>query len=212
MDLTLSEKTLIPRIVSHVAIGLFALPAVLAAQAEKAPAAPLPDAQQIAAALAPLPTEFRESARVLGYHAGSPKLIEIRKGSGAFTCIATDPAQPRYHAACYHNAMEPFMLRGRELRDQGVKGDKVDTVRFAEVKSGKIVMPKFPAALYQLNGPGDVVDAATGAVKGAQPTNVIYIPFATSASTGLSAQPVQGSPWIMFPGTPKAHIMLVGKM
>jgi hypothetical protein len=197
---------------SRVAIALLIVPTILAAQAEKASGAPLADAQQIAAAVAPLPMEFRENARVLGYHAGSPKLIEIRKGGGPFTCIATDPAQPRYHAACYHNSMEPFMLRGRELRDQGVKGDKVDTARFAEVKSGKIVMPKFPAALYQLNGPGDVVDASTGAVKGAAATNVIYIPFATSASTGLSAQPVQGSPWIMFPGTPKAHIMLVGKM
>lgn len=199
---------------SRVAIGLVCVPAMLAAQAEKGEkaGAPLPDAQQIAAAVAPLPNEFRESARVLGYHAGSSKLIEIRKGAGEFTCIATDPALPRYHAACYHNSMEPFMLRGRELRDQGVKGDKVDTVRFAEVKSGKIAMPKFPSALYQLNGEGSVVDPATGAVKGAQATNVIYIPFATSASTGLSAQPVQGSPWIMFPGTPKAHIMLVGKM
>jgi hypothetical protein len=198
--------------VSRVALGLLIVPTILAAQAEKASGAPLPDAQQIAAAVAPLPQEFREGARVLGYHAGSPKLIEIRKGTGSFTCIATDPKQPRYHAACYHDSMEPFMLRGRELRDQGVKGDKVDTVRFAEVKSGKLVMPKFPAALYQLNGPGDVVDAATGGVKGALATNVIYIPFATTATTGLSAQPVPNSPWIMYPGTPKAHIMLIGKM
>jgi len=195
----------------HVVVAASLVPAALVAQAEK-PGNPLPDAQQIAAAVAPLPTEFRESARVLGYHAGSPKLIELRKGSGPFTCLATDPAAPRYHAACYHQSMEPFMLRGRQLRDQGVKGEKVDTVRFAEVKSGKLVMPKEPAALYQLNGPADVVDPATGEVKGALPTNVIYIPFATSASTGLSAKPVQGSPWIMFPGTPKAHIMLVPKM
>ena len=188
-----------------------ATPAALLAQSAK-PGEPLPDAQQIAAAVAPLPTEFRESARVLGYHAGSPKLVVLRKGTGPFTCLATDPAAPRYHAACYHQSMEPFMARGRELRDQGVKGEKVDTVRFAEVKSGKIVMPKFPATLYQLNGPADVVDPATGTVKGAAPTNVIYIPYATSASTGLSAQPVPGVPWIMFPGTPKAHIMLVGKM
>ena len=38
------------------------------------------------------------------------------------------------------------------------------------VKSGKIAMPKFPAALYQLNGDGNVIDPATGAVKGALPT------------------------------------------
>ena len=27
-------------------------------------------------------------------------------------------------------------------------------------------------------------------------------------ATGLSAEPVEGGPWIMDPGTPKAHIML----
>jgi hypothetical protein len=28
----------------------------------------------------------------------------------------------------------------------------------------------------------------------------------------LTATPTQGAPWIMYPGTPKAHIMLVPKM
>jgi hypothetical protein len=198
----------------YFALGALCAPLALFAQAEKTekPGNPLPDAQQINAAVAPLPAEFRESAQVLGYRAGSPKLVVLRKGAGPFTCLATDPALQRYHAACYHQSMEPFMVRGRELREEGVKGEKVDTVRFAEVKSGKIVMPKFPAALYQLNGPASVVDPATGIVKGAQATNVIYIPFATSASTGLSVQPIPGAPWIMYPGTPKAHIMLVEKM
>lgn len=193
--------------------ALAALPGAVAAQsAKKARPAPLPDAQQIAAAISPLPMEFRAGARVLGYHVGSRELVELRKGTGPFTCLATDPAFPRFHVACYHQSLEPFMARGRELRAQGVAGDKVDTVRFAEIKSGKLAMPKGPAALYQLNGPKSVVDAATGDVKGAVPLNVIYIPYATTASTGLSAQPVEGTPWIMYPGTPKAHIMLVPKM
>jgi len=38
------------------------------------------------------------------------------------------------------------------------------------------------------------------------------MPGATTASTGLSAKPAEGTPWIMFPGTPKAHIMLTPKM
>lgn len=186
------------------------LPASASAQSGKR-AEPLPDAQQIVAAVSPLPMEFRAKARVLGYRAGSAKLVELRKGT-EFTCLASDPASKRFHAACYHQSLEPFMARGRELREQGITGDKVDTVRFAEIKSGKLMMPKGPTALYQLNGPPTVVDAATGEVKGAIPLNVIYIPYATTATTGLSVQPVEGSPWIMYPGTPKAHIMLVPKM
>jgi hypothetical protein len=192
--------------------GVALTPFVVAAQAAKATATttPLPDAQQVAAAVLPLPTEFRESARVLGYHEGSPKLIPLREGSGAFTCLATDPSQKDFHVACYHKSMEAFMARGRELRASGVTGDRVDTVRFAEVKSGKIAMPKQPASLYQLFG--GTFDAVTGTISGSRPLFVIYIPGATAATTGLTDKPVQGSPWLMYPGTPKAHIMLVPKM
>jgi hypothetical protein len=114
--------------------------------------------------------------------------------------------------ACYHHSLEPFMARGRALRAQGITGEKVDTVRFAEVKAGKIAMPAQPAALYSLTGPVGSYDPATNAITGARPLVVIYIPGATAASTGLSAKPQEGAPWIMFPGTPKAHIMLVPRM
>ena len=43
------------------------------------------------------------------------------------------------------------MARGRELRAQGMKDGQVDSVRFAEVKRGKLRMPK-AAALYSLTG------------------------------------------------------------
>jgi hypothetical protein len=38
---------------------------------------------------------------------------------------------------------------------------------------------------------------------------VIYIPYATAESTGLPAKPGSpGMPWIMNPGTARAHIMI----
>lgn len=56
-------------------------------------------------------------------------------------------------------------------------------------------------------------DPVTGTVAAnLRPLSVIYIAGATPASTGLSDKSVVGAPWIMFPGTPKAHIMLVPKM
>jgi hypothetical protein len=210
------------RTVSRLLIAAIAVaPASLLAQATPAPtatataasasAAPLTAAQQIAAAVLPLPAEFRAGARVLGYRAGSTGLVTLRQGIGPFTCLAADPAAPRFHVACYHQSLEPFMARGRALRAEGVKGERVDTVRFAEVKRGRLAMPK-QAALYSLTGPKESYDAATGAVAGARQLVVIYMPGATAASTGLSTKPAQGTPWIMFPGTPKAHIMLVPKM
>lgn len=203
----------IARLLIAVAVAPVALRAQTtpAAAASAASAAPLTDAQQIAAAVLPLPAEFRAGARVLGYRAGGTHLVPLREGTGPFTCLASDPAAARFHVACYHQSLEPFMARGRALRAKGVKGERVDTVRFAEVRRGRLAMPK-QAALYSLTGPKESYDAATGAVTGARPLVVIYMPGATAASTGLSAKPAEGTPWIMFPGTPKAHVMFVPRM
>jgi hypothetical protein len=37
-----------------------------------------------------------------------------------FTCLASDPAVARFHVACYHHSLEPFMACGRALREQGI--------------------------------------------------------------------------------------------
>jgi hypothetical protein len=168
-----------------------------------------PAEHQIAAAVLPLPADLRVGATVMGY-APDGRFVTLREGTGAMTCLASNPKMERFHVACYHKSLEAFMARGRELRAQGVAGDQVDTVRFREARSGKLKLPKEPALLYSLTGGS--FDAATGAATGARPLFVVYIPFATVESTGLSAAPARGSPWIMFPGTPKAHIMFTPSM
>ncbi len=179
-------------------------PFALAAQGAIAP-----KGEQIAAAVLPLPPEARASAKVLGYGADG-KLTTLRDGTG-MTCLARDPKASRFHVACYAQSMEPFMARGRELRAQGVtSAAEVDSVRFREAKSGKLAMPKFPAALYSLTD-GDF-DPKTGTAPGARHLYVVYIPYATSESTGLSTKPNGSAPWIMYPGTPKAHIMFTADM
>ena len=147
---------------------LFVLPLSLAPMVVRAQAAPAaavvapPAAQQIAAAVLALPPEFRADAKVLGYSGSSHQLVTLRDGKGPFTCLADDPAQEEFHVACYHQAMEPFMARGRALRAGGVKGDRVDSARFAEVRAGKLAMPKQAAAMYQLFGAPNAFDAAAG--------------------------------------------------
>ena len=106
--------------------------------------------QQIAAAVLPLPKRCRRGATVMGYRTAG-KLETIRAGKNGMTCLALFVVEKNFHVACYQDGMEPFMARGRELRAQGVKDHKVDTVRFAEVTSGKIKMPKL-ATMYQIFG------------------------------------------------------------
>jgi hypothetical protein len=168
-----------------------------------------PADQQIAAAVLPLPADLRASATVMGYGPDG-RFSTLRDGTGAMTCLASNPKMERFHVACYHKSLEPFMARGRELRAQGVTGEQVDSARFREARSGKLKLPKDPALLYSLTG--GTFDPATGTTTGSRPLVVVYIPFATAASTGLSAVATRGSPWIMLPGTPKAHIMFTPSM
>jgi hypothetical protein len=197
-----------------VTFAFAAIPAAVLAQAPNGakPDAPPAESEQIAAAVLPLPAEFRDGAIVLGYRAGTPGFVRLRDGRGPFVCLADDPAVERFHVACYHQSLEPFMARGRALRAEGVPESRVDTVRFAEVESGALEMPTQPAALYSLTGPAGAYDAATGTAPGARLLYVVYIPGATAESTGLTARPAPGIPWIMYPGTPKAHIMFVPSM
>lgn len=165
--------------------------------------------QQIAAAVLALPDAMRADAGVMGYKTAG-KLELLRPAKNSMLCLADDPAEDKFHVSCYHDSMDPFMARGRSLRAEGVKGTQVDTVRFAEVKSGKIKMPTAPASLYQIFG--DSYDAAAGTVSKGRSLFVVYIPFATEKSTGLSSKPSDKTPWLMLPGTPKAHIMFTTSM
>ncbi len=101
------------------------------------------------------------------------------------------------------------MARGRQLQKQGKSAKEIFDMREAEVKSGRLKMPKQPSTLYVLSAPDDRYDATTGEVKEGNYRYVVYIPFATAESTGLPLRPeAPGMPWIMDPGTHRAHIMI----
>lgn len=173
--------------------------------AAPAKAVPAPE-QQIAIAVQAAPEEFRAGAAVLGYdEAGA--LVTLRAGGNDLVCLAHTPGDPGVRVACYAKSLEPFMQRGRELRAQGVPDEARMQQRWKEAEAGTLKMPEVPATLYVLSGTG--IDPATGAVTEPYRRYVVYTPWATSASTGLPEKPVApGAPWIMFPGTPGAHIMI----
>jgi len=169
-------------------------------------ASEVPPAQvQIAGAVLAAPAELRDGAAVLGYGAEG-KLVQLREGKNELICLATDPAKAAFNVACYHKDLEPFMARGRELLAEKVTGAKRNEIRFKEVEDGKLSMPREPRTLYVLTGTS--FDAASGKVQDPYLRWVIYVPFATPQSTGLSTKPSDGAPWLMSPGTAGAHIMI----
>lgn len=165
--------------------------------------------QQITAAVSAAPSGMQAEAKVLGYDEAG-QLVQLREGSNKLICMADNPEDNEFHVACYHKDLEPFMKRGRQLRAQGLPTAKVDSVRRAEIKAGKLNLPRKAMALYSLTAPKGSYDYETGTVTNASPLYVIYVPFETSATTGLSQKPAsEGAPWIMEPGKPWAHIMVI---
>jgi hypothetical protein len=183
---------------SAVSLGFMVVPAVTATAQVK------PVDQQITEAVSALPETVRAGAKVLGYR-GDGGLRTIREGQ-TFVCLADDPANPNFHVACYHESLEPFMARGRELRRDGKTVPESQQIRAEEIRGGTLQMPVH-AALYSLSGP---VSQATGKPDSVAALFVIYMPNATEEGTGVAAQPSRERPWLMFPGQPISHVMVSG--
>lgn len=163
---------------------------------------------QIKTAMMAAPAEQKENASVFGY-SSTGEFIVLRKGTNAMICLADDPNQPGFSASCYQKDLDPFMARGRELKKENKSHKESFDVREAEVKSGKLIMPKQPSTLFVFSADADKYNATTGEVKDGYLRYVIYIPYATAESTGLPLKPdAPGMPWIMDPGTHRAHIMI----
>jgi len=174
--------------------------------ASAAVAADVPSQEvQIAAALLPAPAELRDGAAVIGYNAQG-EVVRLREGKNELVCLANNPANTRFSVACYHKDLEPYMARGRELAAQKITGDKSHEVRWKEIAEGKLSMPREPRSLYVITGTG--FDAASGKVTNSYLRWVIYVPYATPESTGLSTKAADNAPWLMYPGTAGAHIMI----
>jgi hypothetical protein len=164
-----------------------------------------PAGDQISAAILAAPEDRRAGSAVLGYSADG-KIVTLRKGTNDLICLADDPTKDPFSVACYHKDLEPFMARGRELEAQGVTGKVRHATRAKEVEEGKLFMPHTGRTLYVLNGKG--YDKAKGEIIDGYLRWVIYQPFATTESTGLTTSPSPGAPWLMYPGEAGAHIMI----
>jgi hypothetical protein len=185
-------------------LGCFAVPAAVQAQTSPVPSADI----QIKTALLAAPSDKKDGAKVYGY-AADGKFKVLRDGSNDLVCLADDPATKGINVSCYHTKLEPFMARGRELKDQKKSAKEVFDIREEEAKSGKLKMPDAPSTLFVLSGNDENYNATTGDLKDSYLRYVVYIPFATAESTGLPLKPEgPAMPWIMDPGTHRAHIMI----
>lgn len=159
---------------------------------------------QMKTAVLAAPEHQREAATILGYDK-SGELVTLREGTNDFVCLADDPTRDGFSVAAYHKSLEPFMTRGRQLKAEGLDAKAVFDKREEEVKAGTLTMPDRTTLYVTTGDPNE----ETGEIDNLYTRYVIYIPYATEESTGMPlSPPAPGAPWIMDPGTHRAHIMI----
>lgn len=165
-------------------------------------------AVQITTATLPAPENDKLGAMVYGYDS-SGNFMVLREGTNNLVCLADDPMKEGISVSCYVKSLEPFMQRGRELTAEGKNTKEKREIRGEEVAQGKLVMPKEPSMTYIYYGSEEEYNSETGELQNGVFRYVIYTPFATPETTGLPVKPhTKGMPWLMDPGTFRAHIMI----
>lgn len=188
--------------------GLPALGLLLAASGISAqqPAGDRPAEWLVATAVLAAPPQYRADAEVRAW-TEKGELMTLREGSNGLICLADRPGDDQFRAACYHDSLEPFMARGRELTAEGVEGNERNAVRWREVEAGTLPMPEQAAMVYNLGFASEDISPEVDPATGGR-LHAVYTPYATAESTGLPIQPSADAPWLMFPGEPSAHIMI----
>jgi hypothetical protein len=183
------------------------LPALVLASpaAGQHPWSDLSPEMQITLAVQAAPAEARDAATVQGYDANG-EFVLLREGSGELVCMAPNPNREEFEVSCHHKSLEAYFERGRELLAQGITGNERTQTRWDEYTAGTLAIP-YGSSNHILTGSG--FDPETGAVRDPFLRWVVYTPMATQESTGLTTRPAEIVPWLMFPGTPGSHIMIV---
>ena len=163
---------------------------------------------QLKLAVMAAPEDQQAEATVYGY-TDAGEIVLLKQGSNELICLADNPAVEGLSVSAYHKSLQPFMARGWELKKQGKTFQEIFDIRESESKSGKLPLPDQGSLLNVLTAEKADVDWATGEVKNSYTRSVVYIPWATAEGTGLPLKPAgPGLPWIMDPGTHRAHIMI----
>jgi hypothetical protein len=156
-------------------------------------------ARVIAGALLAAPQSIRDGATVVLDAPHAPRVV-LRQGSNGFICSA-NVAKTGFLSYCYPKALDPFWIRNEALAADGKSGAEISDALAADARSGKL-NPPVGATTYEMGGASQ--DSAL-------PHMIVFLPNATESSTGLSARLDYVHPWLMWAGTPVAHVMIPGK-
>ena len=150
--------------------------------------------QQIKLALSAAPLRISKDASVMLPGEGG-KMVEVKKGTNGFTCIPTVNNRPDPDPMCYDAAVGQWVEAIQKKADK--PGNAVPGISYMArggyhwEKDGKVLMDEEPGAKLVKE----------------PPHWMMMWPF-TSADTRLPSRPNPSGVWIMFDGTPFAHLMV----
>lgn len=150
--------------------------------------------QQIKLALSAAPLRISKGASVM-LPGEEGKMVEVKKGTNGFTCIPTVNNRPDPDPMCYDAAVGQWVEALQKKADK--PGNTVPGISYMArggyhwEKDGKVLMNEEPGAKLVKE----------------PPHWMMMWPFA-SAGTQLPSRPNPSGVWIMFDGTPFAHLMV----
>lgn len=158
-------------------------------------------ADPVTQATLPLPLDMRAGATVYTYDTSGDRKV-LRQGTNQIECM---PRGDDGFTWCYNKSGGPRRDFSAKLRAQK-KTDKEIAEAMAEAtKAGTVGATKFGTMSYRLYGKTDRIQLLwVLSVPGATPESV----GVTTASAREDALELRGTPWLMLPGTPGAHIMI----
>jgi len=165
--------------------------------------------RQIAAAVLPLPVEFRDGAGVVTVDGrGQPHVV--RASANGLVCLADPPGDSMFDVRCYQASFVPLIYRIRQLAAQGVADSVLDRTIDAEIRSGRLRITKEPTTGYRMYGPIAGYDSMRNAVgDGIDAWQSVHLPYRTAASIGLPTSEDGIHPYVMASGTYWAHVMIM---
>lgn len=141
-------------------------------------------AQQVAAAVLPLPPALRSGATVVRVGARGP-IDTLRQGTNPMVCFSDFPSDTLFDVRCYHSGFVPLLYRARALRAAGATDSSIDAQIDREVRAGTLTLPATPTAGYRMFGPITGLNSATVSVTAAVDRwQSVHMPYAAAEGWG----------------------------
>ena len=171
----------------------------------------LPLAEEVALARSAAPPSVSAEARVLVL--GDSGFVVADSGKSGVTCIVNRSWPESIEPHCYDEegarSVLPMALRRTELRHLGASTEAIAREIAEGLAAGRYRLPARPALTYMMSGGQVLYDDEGKRVGRWRPHLMIFYPYLTNASLGLSSRPDMRVGMVSDEGRPESTLVLI---